>query len=1206
MKFKFILVELLLFCFINKELHAQLKIGDNATTINSASLLELETTNKGLVFPRISLTNINSSSPLPPGLLTGTVVYNTNASVTGGNGVGLYVWNGLGWISITPNVTSTAWSLTGNAGTNYTNNFIGTTDNTGFRLRTNNIQRILVDSLGSVAIGSTNFNASLRERLLVDYGTTTSNNIATFKGNIDDYFQVGVQNTSSGTSASSDFVATSSDGTDSTYYIDMGINGANYAPGVENWGGPHDGYLYTYGRHLLMGTQGTNSDVIFMLGGGKIKTNAAFRINGSDLSLVVGRGEATNTPVGNILRGPNASGTNIAGGNITIQGGSGTGTAGGGILYLNGGTSVSGTAGSIIAATAATERLRIDASGNVGIANASPAEKLDVTGNVRFSGALMPNNLAGTSGYLLTSSGAGTAPSWSNPATISATYNWLLGGNTLSSQQNFGTLNNYAIPFIVNGTEKMRLSTSGYLGLGTNAPAGGFQMVTSADELADDYLFDDYGTTTPGFFARKARGTSASPSNLQNGDLIGQFMFSPRINGTTDYLYHSGFQFYYKGSGTTDLEDFRLYTSAAERLRLDENGNLGIATTNPLYRLSVFAASNPLYLSGVQATSTLNSDSLLTINAGVVKKVSYASLIGVNEWSLTGNTGTTAGTNFIGTTDNIDFVTKTNNTERMRVTGAGRVGIGTNSPASDLTIYQSSGSGNSKGFTFTGNSIGATNTGTGFLMSLGYNITGNKQLWLGDGDYAGNASGSFARLNVTGTSFPVLDAVSGNNVLRRYLALGVSGDANSGVIFGSDNTGTNPGSQVWDNGNMSIGAGYKSYAAPSNGLLVQGNVGIGTASPTNTLSVLAASNPLYLSGVQATSSFSTDSILTISAGVVKKAPYTSLPSANGWQTTGNSGTSTASNFLGTTDGNGLVFKVNNAQAGYLGISGSSYSTSLGVGASGTSTGFQATAIGAGAQATANTSVALGYSSTASVQNAIAIGNISQATTGNDAIAMGYNARALSYQSLAIGSGSTASTSNQTIAIGTNASATGYQGISIGYGTVTSTNNSALAIGVSATATGYQSTALGNSASATGQNTTAIGNGATTSQTNALVLGNSTTNVGIGTSTPNTSAKLDVAGSFKLGASGTLLANIIKTTITVTPTVAIGTTTTVTATVTGATTTSNVLINPRANLANGVVIAYYYISAANTLTIGFNSGTTTGSLGSLTFDVTLIQ
>jgi hypothetical protein len=39
-----------------------------------------------------------------------------------------------------------------------------------------------------------------------------------------------------------------------------------------------------------------------------------------------------------------------------------------------------------------------------------------------------------------------------------------------------------------------------------------------------------------------------------------------------------------------------------------------------------------------------------------------------NGWMTTGNAGTLATTNFIGTTDAVDFVTRTTNTERMRVT----------------------------------------------------------------------------------------------------------------------------------------------------------------------------------------------------------------------------------------------------------------------------------------------------------------------------------------------------------------------------------------------------------------------------------------------------------------------------------------------------------------------------------------------------------
>ena len=65
---------------------SQVKIGDNSTTVSTASLLELETTNKGFVLPRISITSVNSSAPLAAGLLTGTIVYNTNSGITGGSG----------------------------------------------------------------------------------------------------------------------------------------------------------------------------------------------------------------------------------------------------------------------------------------------------------------------------------------------------------------------------------------------------------------------------------------------------------------------------------------------------------------------------------------------------------------------------------------------------------------------------------------------------------------------------------------------------------------------------------------------------------------------------------------------------------------------------------------------------------------------------------------------------------------------------------------------------------------------------------------------------------------------------------------------------------------------------------------------------------------------------------------------------------------
>ncbi|MBC7412407.1 MAG: hypothetical protein H7331_08125 [Bacteroidia bacterium] len=59
-----------------------------------------------------------------------------------------------------------------------------------------------------------------------------------------------------------------------------------------------------------------------------------------------------------------------------------------------------------------------------------------------------------------------------------------------------------------------------------------------------------------------------------------------------------------------------------------------------------------------------------------------------DSWRLTGNAGTTAGTNFVGTIDNQDLVFKTNSIENMRILNTnGNVGIGTTTPALKLHLH---------------------------------------------------------------------------------------------------------------------------------------------------------------------------------------------------------------------------------------------------------------------------------------------------------------------------------------------------------------------------------------------------------------------------------------------------------------------------------------------------------------------------------------
>jgi hypothetical protein len=55
-------------------------------------------------------------------------------------------------------------------------------------------------------------------------------------------------------------------------------------------------------------------------------------------------------------------------------------------------------------------------------------------------------------------------------------------------------------------------------------------------------------------------------------------------------------------------------------------------------------------------------------------------------WALTGNSGTNPAVNFLGTTDAQPLVIRTDNTERVRITATGDVGIGTSTPAATLDV----------------------------------------------------------------------------------------------------------------------------------------------------------------------------------------------------------------------------------------------------------------------------------------------------------------------------------------------------------------------------------------------------------------------------------------------------------------------------------------------------------------------------------------
>lgn len=77
-------------------LSAQVKIGGNDGIPNADAMLEIESTNKGVLFPRLALTSLSSEAPLS-NHVEGMIVYNTTVDAAENLTSGLYQNDGTRW-----------------------------------------------------------------------------------------------------------------------------------------------------------------------------------------------------------------------------------------------------------------------------------------------------------------------------------------------------------------------------------------------------------------------------------------------------------------------------------------------------------------------------------------------------------------------------------------------------------------------------------------------------------------------------------------------------------------------------------------------------------------------------------------------------------------------------------------------------------------------------------------------------------------------------------------------------------------------------------------------------------------------------------------------------------------------------------------------------------------------------------------------------
>jgi hypothetical protein len=126
-------------------------VGINAdgTLPHSSAMLDVKSTSKGLLIPRLALTGTTDVTTVASPA-TSLLVYNT--ATTGGTTAvvpGFYYWNGTTWAPVTAQAagTSTTWLRTGNSGTTDGTDFIGTTDDVPFNVRVNNSLAGRIDHL---------------------------------------------------------------------------------------------------------------------------------------------------------------------------------------------------------------------------------------------------------------------------------------------------------------------------------------------------------------------------------------------------------------------------------------------------------------------------------------------------------------------------------------------------------------------------------------------------------------------------------------------------------------------------------------------------------------------------------------------------------------------------------------------------------------------------------------------------------------------------------------------------------------------------------------------------------------------------------------------------------------------------------------------------------------------------------------------------